>query len=71
MCIRDRDITHSSVERVIIPDSCLLLDYMLHLFTNIISNLIVYPENMMKNVNKTHGLVSVSYTHLDVYKRQG
>ena len=53
----ERDITHSSVERVIIPDSCLLLDYMLHLFTNIISNLIVYPENMMKNVNKTHGLV--------------
>lgn len=53
----ERDITHSSVERVIIPDSCLLLDYMLHLFTNIITNLIVYPENMMKNINKTHGLV--------------
>lgn len=53
----ERDITHSSVERVIIPDSCLLLDYMLHLFTNIITNLVVYPENMMKNVNKTQGLV--------------
>ncbi len=53
----ERDITHSSVERVIIPDSCLLLDYMLHLFTNIVTNLVVYPENMMKNVNKTQGLV--------------
>jgi len=53
----ERDITHSSVERVILPDSCLLLDYMLHLFTNLVSNLIVYPDNMMKNVNKTQGLV--------------
>ncbi len=53
----ERDITHSSVERVILPDSCLLLDYMLHLFTNIVSNLIVYPDNMIKNVNKTQGLV--------------
>lgn len=53
----ERDITHSSVERVIIPDSCILLDYMLELFTTVMENLTVYKENMMENVNKTLGLV--------------
>ncbi|MEX2116284.1 MAG: adenylosuccinate lyase [Bacteroidota bacterium] len=53
----ERDITHSSVERVIIPDSCILLDYMLHHFSKIIENLLVYPENMKNNLEKTHGLV--------------
>ena len=53
----ERDITHSSVERVIIPDSCIVLDYMLHIFTGVIENLNVYPENMMKNIEKTLGLV--------------
>ncbi|MCR6544738.1 adenylosuccinate lyase [Dehalobacterium formicoaceticum] len=53
----ERDITHSSVERVIIPDSCILLDYMLHLFINVMEHLNVYEENMRTNLNKTLGLV--------------
>jgi adenylosuccinate lyase len=53
----ERDITHSSVERVIIPDSCIVLDYMLAQFTKIIDQLLVYPETMKKNLNKTNGLV--------------
>ncbi len=53
----ERDITHSSVERIVIPDSCILLDYMLHLSTKIFENLLVYPENMLKNLNLTHGLI--------------
>ncbi|HEV8538361.1 MAG TPA: adenylosuccinate lyase [Bacteroidota bacterium] len=53
----ERDISHSSVERIIIPDSCLLLDYMIGTFTEIIDKLIVYPENMKKNIELTNGLV--------------
>ncbi|MBF7081929.1 adenylosuccinate lyase [Desulfallas sp. Bu1-1] len=53
----ERDISHSSVERVIIPDSTTALDYMLYKFTNIMENLIVYPENMKKNLERTHGLI--------------
>lgn len=53
----ERDITHSSVERVIVPDSCILLDYMLTQFTIIVDQLLVYPENMLANLNKTNGLV--------------
>ncbi|NOZ62057.1 MAG: adenylosuccinate lyase [Calditrichaeota bacterium] len=53
----ERDISHSSVERVILPDSTILLNYMLHKMTDLIQNLLVYPENMMKNLNKTNGLI--------------
>jgi adenylosuccinate lyase len=53
----ERDITHSSVERIIIPDSCILLDYMLGLFSDIIDKLIIYPDNMRKNIDLTHGLI--------------
>lgn len=53
----ERDLTHSSVERVIIPDSCILLDYMLQKFTGVIEGLVVYEENMAQNINKTLGLV--------------
>lgn len=53
----ERDITHSSVERIIIPDSCILLDYMIAIFTDIIDGLIVYPENMKKNLELTNGLI--------------
>ena len=53
----ERDITHSSVERIIIPDSCILLDYMLASFAEVIDQLIVYPENMKKNLELTHGLI--------------
>jgi len=52
----ERDISHSSVERVIIPDSTILLHYMLHLMTDVLDKLIVYPENMEKNLEITHGL---------------
>ncbi|RPI69993.1 MAG: adenylosuccinate lyase, partial [Ignavibacteriales bacterium] len=53
----ERDISHSSVERVIVPDSCIALDYMLDLAVKLISNLIVYPENMLRNLELTRGLV--------------
>jgi adenylosuccinate lyase len=53
----ERDITHSSVERIILPDSCILLDYMIHTFTIIVDTLLVYPENMLKNLGITHGLI--------------
>ncbi|WP_258358526.1 adenylosuccinate lyase [Moorella sulfitireducens (nom. illeg.)] len=53
----ERDLTHSSVERVIIPDSTILLEYMLVKFTEIIAGLNVYPENMRRNLEATHGLV--------------
>ncbi len=53
----ERDISHSSVERVIIPDSCIALNYILDLSIKLIKNLIIYPENMLKNVNLTRGLI--------------
>jgi len=53
----ERDLTHSSVERVIIPDSCILLHYMLDKFTNVVDNLVVYEENMRANLERTLGLV--------------
>ncbi len=53
----ERDISHSSVERVIVPDSCIALDYMLGLATKLVDNLIIYPENMIKNLNLTRGLI--------------
>jgi len=53
----ERDISHSSVERVIIPDSTLILDFMLRQFTTIMENLIVYPEHMRANLERTGGLV--------------
>ena len=53
----ERDITHSSVERVIVPDSTILLDYMLGLLTRVLDGLLVYPQNMMANLRRTRGLV--------------
>ncbi len=53
----ERDISHSSVERVIIPDSTIALNYMLDLMIKLIDNLIIYPENMIKNLKKTRGLI--------------
>lgn len=53
----ERDITHSSVERIIIPDSTILIDYMLNRFTTIMDQLLVYPENMKANLEKTKGLI--------------
>ena len=53
----ERDISHSSVERVIGPDSTILIHYMLKKMTQLIDGLIVYPENMMRNLEKTGGLI--------------
>ncbi len=53
----ERDISHSSVERVILPDSTILLDYMLRKTTDLIDNLLVYPEKMKANLNLTRGLI--------------
>jgi len=53
----ERDISHSSVERVILPDSTILVDYMLHIFTNVVDKLLVYPDAMKANMNKTGGLI--------------
>jgi len=53
----ERDISHSSVERVIAPDATILIDYMLNRFTSIMENLIVYPENMKANLEKMGGLI--------------
>lgn len=53
----ERDISHSSVERVILPDATMVMDYMLHRFTTIIENLCIYPENMRKNMDCTFGLI--------------
>ena len=53
----ERDISHSSVERIVVPDSCIGLDYMLDLTVKLIKNLFIYPENMLKNLKLTRGLV--------------
>ena len=53
----ERDISHSSAERVLIPDSCMALDYILWLFTNVMRDLRVYPERMRANVDMTGGLI--------------
>lgn len=53
----ERDISHSSAERIIIPDTTILLDYMLNRFSTIVKNLTVFPENMKKNMDATYGLI--------------
>ncbi len=53
----ERDISHSSTERIILPDSCLAVDYMLSIFTSIMKGLKVYPENMRRNIELTQGLI--------------
>ena len=53
----ERDISHSSVERFIGPDATITLDFALNRLTNVVENMVVYPENMMKNLEKFNGLV--------------
>lgn len=53
----ERDISHSSVERVIFPDSTILIDYMLNRFKNVVDNLVVHEKNMLKNANLFGGIV--------------
>lgn len=57
MTWHERDLTNSSVERIILPDTCTLVDWMLSKFTDILDRLIVYPENMRRNLEKMGGLV--------------
>jgi adenylosuccinate lyase len=53
----ERDISHSSAERVIIPDAAIALNYMLNRFSNIVQKLTVFPENMKRNIDKTYGVI--------------
>ena len=65
----ERDISHSSVERVIIPDSTILVDYMLTQFNRIMEDLLVYPENMLANLNKTKGMIFSGRLLLELSKK--
>ncbi|HET6465806.1 MAG TPA: adenylosuccinate lyase [Nitrospiria bacterium] len=65
----ERDISHSSVERVIIPDSTILVDYLLNRLTDLIDTLLVYPENMMSNLERTGGLIYSQRILLELAKR--
>ena len=65
----ERDISHSSVERIIIPDSTGLIDYMLNRLTGIIDNLVVYPEHMKENLEQTEGLLFSQRVLLELAKR--
>lgn len=53
----ERDISHSSVERVIAPDACVTLDFMLHRFTGLVEGMVIYPDRMLANLESTRGLV--------------
>jgi len=65
----ERDISHSSAERIIIPDSAILLDYMLNQMAEIVKGLLVYPENMTANLAKTKGLVFSARILVELEKR--
>ena len=62
----ERDISHSSVERVILPDSTILADYLLHKTTKLVDQLLVYPERMRRNLDLTRGLVFSGQLLLDL-----
>lgn len=65
----ERDISHSSVERVILPDSFLALDYMLNQFTEVMEGLNVYPKNMLVNLGATRGLIYSQCVLLELMKK--
>ena len=65
----ERDISHSSVERFILPDAFITTDFMLHRLNGVIKKLVVYPENMMKNLNLTGGLVFSQRVLLELPKQ--
>ncbi len=62
----ERDISHSSVERIILPDSTTLVDYLLHKTANLVDTLFVYPERMLRNLHSTGGLVFSGQLLLDL-----
>jgi adenylosuccinate lyase len=53
----ERDISHSSAERIILPDATILLDYMIHRFTRIVAGMVVHPEAMRRNLERSGGLI--------------
>jgi adenylosuccinate lyase len=65
----ERDISHSSVERFILPDGFITTDFMLHRLNSVIDKMVVYPENMMKNLNLTGGLVFSQRVLLELPKK--
>jgi len=65
----ERDISHSSVERVILPDSTILLDYCLNKMIKVIDGLVVYPENMKRNLGLTKGLIYSQLVLLELVKK--
>lgn len=65
----ERDISHSSVERIIIPDSCILLDFMLVRMSSILKDLRVYPENMEKNISKTSAIIASQRIMLNLVEK--
>ncbi|MBW1953145.1 MAG: adenylosuccinate lyase [Deltaproteobacteria bacterium] len=65
----ERDISHSSVERIIAPDSAILLDFMLHRLTGLLRNLLVYPEAMRHNLERTQGLIFSQGLLLELIRR--
>lgn len=65
----ERDISHSSTERFWLPDAFITSDFMLHRINNVIANMVVYPENMMKNLNLTGGLVFSQRVLLELPKQ--
>jgi adenylosuccinate lyase len=65
----ERDISHSSAERVILPDSTITLDYMLNKFIEVIEGLVVYPENMLVNLVKTKGLIFSQRVLLELMRK--
>jgi adenylosuccinate lyase len=65
----ERDISHSSVERVILPDSFIALDHMLRRFNRIVSGMVVYPERMLENLNRSRGVVFSGQVLLELARR--
>ena len=65
----ERDISHSSVERVILPDSFIALDHMLRRFTRIVSGMVVYPDRMLENLGRSRGVVFSGTVLLELAKR--
>src|SRR2546425_4716284 len=65
----ERDISHSSVERVILPDSFVALDHMLRRFTKIVHGMVVYPERMLENLNRSRGVVFSGTVLLELAKK--
>jgi adenylosuccinate lyase len=65
----ERDISHSSAERVILPDSTIVLNYMLNKFTTLLEGLLVYPKNMILSLAKTRGLVHSQRVLIELMKK--